>query len=207
MDIENGTKIALEFAGLDERVGSVLVGMAPDAYLILYVPLSHKAKKKATRKTVLTGRYVFQGTVFGFKSQILEHIAYPASLLFLTFPPKVEVLELRREPRVPCLFPGRVNVGNVSAGGLVMDMSPSGCRLEFKKSKATVDDGVFSPGLRVQLEFYAVEEKNAYSIYSEVVNSFCKNGTVSVGLRFDDVHKHFKKVIAGYVNTLAAELA
>lgn len=207
MQIEIGTKIALEFAGLDERVGSILVGMSPESYLILYAQLSQGAKKKAKRKNVVTGRYVFQGTVFGFKSQILDHIMYPASLLFLSFPPTVEVLELRREPRVPCLFPGRVNVGAVSAGGLVTDMSPSGCRLEVKKSAATVDDSIFSPGLRVQLEFYAVEEKNSYSVYCGVVNSFCKDDTLSVGLRFDDVHKHFKKIITGYVNTLAAELA
>ena len=114
MRIEMGTKVALELAGLEGRVGSVLVGMSPDAYLILYAPLTHEARKRAGRKNVVTARYVFQGTVFGFKSHILDHISYPASLLFLGYPSRVEVLELRREPRASCLFPGTLQIGRAS---------------------------------------------------------------------------------------------
>jgi len=207
MQIEMGTKLALELSGLEGRVGSLLVGMAPESYLILYTPLTQEARKRVNRKNVVTGRYVHQGTVFGFKAQVLDYIMYPAALLFLSYPSEVEVLELRREPRAPCYFPGLMRINSISAGCMVRDMSPSGCRVDVDAACRDSADGLFAPGLRVQLDFYAFEEKNAYSLYTEVVNACCRDGVLSVGLKFDDVHKHFKKIAAGYVQAVSAGAA
>ncbi len=207
MEIELGAKLALEFSGLPERLGGVLVGLSEGAYLILYAPLSHHAKKKTGRKNVVTARYVFQGQVFGFKSQILDYIIYPAALLFLSFPEKIEVLELRREPRIPSFFPAILKAGEIPANGAVVDLSPSGCRVALNNGDGLVDKEAFRPGERVQLEFYAVEEKNTYTLFCDVVNAFEKDGAVNVGVRFDEVHKHFRKVIKAYVERLAREKA
>jgi len=208
MEIERGTKVQLVFPGDEERVCGIMVGLFPEAYLILSIPFTSAMKKKAKKKHVVTGRYVHCGTVYGFRAMVMNYIVDPASLLFLEYPAQVEVLELRREPRVPCLFPATVGrEGEPPRTAIICDISPSGCRVSLRGTGASPEGGQFEPGERVKLDFYAIETKNGYSIYTEVTNAFCRDGVLHLGLRFDAVHRSFRKAITHFVGELALELA
>ncbi|NDY58512.1 flagellar brake protein [Desulfovibrio sulfodismutans] len=204
MEIERGTKVQLVFPGDEERFCGIMVGLFPDAYLILSIPFTATMKKKAKKKHVVTGRYVHCGTVYGFRAMVMNYIVDPASLLFLEYPSHVEVLELRREPRVPCLFPATlVRDDDTPRTGILTDLSPSGCRVSLRGAEGVP----FAGGDRVKLEFYAVEPKNQYTVFTEVTNVTTRDGVLHLGLRFDSVHRGFRKAITHFVGELALELA
>lgn len=204
MEIERGAKVQLAFPGDEERACGILVGLYPDAYLILSIPFTTTMKKKAKKKHVVTGRYIHCGTVYGFRAMVMNYIVDPASLLFLEYPPHVEVLELRREPRVPCLFPAILHRDDQSPRtGIISDLSPSGCRVCLRGAGGVP----FAGGDRVKLEFYAVEPKNQYTVFTDVTNVSTQDGVMHLGLRFDPVHRSFRKAITHFVGVLALELA
>jgi c-di-GMP-binding flagellar brake protein YcgR len=181
-----------------------MVGLFPDAYLILSIPFTTTMKQKAQKKHVVTGRYVHCGTVYGFRAMVMNYIVDPASLLFLEYPPQVEVLELRREPRVSCLFPAILHRDDdTPRTGILTDLSPSGCRVSLRGSGGVP----FAVGDRVKLEFYAIEPKNQYVVFTDVTNVIFQDGVLHLGLRFDSVHRGFRKAITHFVGELALELA
>lgn len=202
MDIEWGTKVLVEFAGLSERAGCVLVGLKQDDYVILSAALSRHMRKKADRGNIVTGRYLNKGTVYGFKSRILDYLTFPAQTLFLAYPPDVEVLELRRETRIPCHVPAEVQLDVGAFRGLMTDLSSSGCRIFFKNG----DICQVEAGTRVKLDFYAFEEKNAYSVFADVINVRRQGEGSFMGLRFDGVHKRFRHMIEQYVERVDRDM-
>lgn len=204
MDIERGTKVQLVFPGDEERVCGIMVGLFPESYLILSIPFTTGIKKKAKKKHVVTGRYVNCGTVYGFRAMVMNYITDPASLLFLEYPPQVEVLELRREPRVPCLFPATLSrSGEAPRAAIISDISPSGCRVCIRGTAGVP----YASGDRVMLDFYAIEQKNQYTVFTDVINVTVREGVQHLGLRFDPVHRGFRKAITHFVGVLALELA
>jgi c-di-GMP-binding flagellar brake protein YcgR len=204
VDIERGAKVQLVFPGDEERVCGIMVGLCPDAYLILAIPFTSAIKKKAIKKHVVTGRYVHCGTVYGFRAMVMNYIVDPASLLFLEYPSHVEVLELRREPRVSCLYPATLSRDDETPRtGILTDLSPSGCRVSLRGAGGVP----FAGGDRVRLEFYAIEPKNQYAVFTDVTNVIIQDGVLHLGLRFDPIHRTFRKAITHFVGVLALELA
>lgn len=121
------------------RFQSVLIGLKNDRYLLAELP--NPAKYGDLREKMFTEQELIVRTIcekttgecLGFKSFIRAKQKLPEPLLFLAFPPRVEIRELRSEKRLLVSQPAFVIVESMNAHiyGMIMDLSGSGCRFEF----------------------------------------------------------------------------
>lgn len=147
--IELGTSLTFEVTGVDSRIKSSFIGMEPGRYVIIKMPIgSDEYQSKLCKGNSVIVRYLHEGTIYGFKTLILNTIAEPASLLFIEYPQAIEEHNLRASQRLDCYLPCKFRmVGSIKndAGeeeivedefeGVVADISKVGCRGSFASSK------------------------------------------------------------------------
>ncbi|WP_029458761.1 PilZ domain-containing protein [Solidesulfovibrio alcoholivorans] len=142
-----GTKMILEVAGIEDKLQSLCAGYLRSRCVITQMPLLAEANREALYQLLYPGagviaRYLHEGTVIGFSAKIIKWIQVPFPLIFLTYPPRLESMDLRRHKRISCCFPGQVRLGEASFTGMVLDLSLSGCQF------STITDGA-APAVRV----------------------------------------------------------
>lgn len=104
-------------------------------------------------------RYIHEGKVVGYRSEIRGGQLSPEPLLFLSFPDRIEEILLRKHPRIPLHQPIMIRSealpGAASAPfqeppvvGVLQDLSIAGCRAALTGSARWV-----RPGAAVRLEF------------------------------------------------------
>lgn len=205
MQIDNGTRSIIELPGCEERICGVVAGFKTDEFIIIAANVPPYLRKKVSEPCVVTARYLHRGSVFGFKSRLLKYQLAPASLLFLAQPQKVECLELRKEPRVSCHFPARVSFKALNFKGLIVDISPSGCKLVVPMTGNVVDVREQIKGQLVQLDFFPLERSKSYSVFAKAVAVNREYNVLHFGLVFDDRHDQFKYMVADYVEACGLE--
>lgn len=129
-----GMEMSLEIKSPTDpnKIVTQLVGFVRGNYIIVATPRlsGNTINFGAGRNTVIV-RYLLDGTVFGFQSQVLRTIGAPFHLTFLKYPDKIEEVSLRRTPRVQVVIPiRRVNAGdgrecivNLSAMGALLQLT------------------------------------------------------------------------------------
>ncbi|MEA5090158.1 flagellar brake protein [Solidesulfovibrio sp.] len=142
-----GTKMILEVAGIEDKLQSLCVGYLRSRCVITQMPLLAEAQREALYQILypnaaVIARYLHEGTVIGFSAKVIKWIQVPFPLIFLTYPPRLESMDLRRHKRVSCCFPGQARLGEASLAGMVLDLSLSGCQF------STIVDGP-PPPIRV----------------------------------------------------------
>ena len=132
--LEIGTRMAVNLGmqkGDDGRIAADLVGMVHFEYIILRLPWVPGLRTRLVPGAGVTVRFVNNGELCGFQSQILVHIPKPSLLLFLTYPEVIEKLALRQHKRLQCALPVQMHSRRGDAQGVVADLSQGGCRVAF----------------------------------------------------------------------------
>lgn len=200
--IEIGTPLQLEIGEIRDRLKSALVGMELDQYLILRTPGA--LSSMTARPDLLPGipvivRYLYEGTVFGFESGLIKAIATPRRLLFVEYPRKTEIHDLRAHKRVDCLLPASSAGRGGETAGTVLDLSGRGCRYV---AKATQDRPLppFQIGdkLDLRLQFPGIAEDQGVS---GVIRNMNKDiSQTSLGIQFKDMRSPVRKLIADFIS-------
>lgn len=133
---EFGTELQLEIDGVASRLRTQLIGIDADRILIVKTPTMSQigginVKLFAGNRVIV--RYVFEGSVFGFETAIVEAITSPMRLLFLAYPKVVTARNIRSNPRVNTSLPAKLKAGEAGADATVTDISISGCQLEIRR--------------------------------------------------------------------------
>ncbi len=167
MPISVGTELLIEIADLKLRLKSELIGIEDDEYLI--VKLSHHDsgggfKDKTIEQSPLVIRYVYKGSVYGFKATVLNIISKPAKLIFVSYPERIEECNVRTSPRYDCVLPAAATIGDASTELIITDISKNGCRCvimtSMVKNKAKLYDTInMNSELELKVEFPGMEDK------------------------------------------------
>lgn len=134
IDIEPGTPLQIEIEGIAFRFASTFIGMEAQEYLILKVPeVPREAPIRNIRTKLISGvhlvvRYLNEGSVIGFRSQLSEAIFAPHKLMFVKYPKTIEQHDLRSDKRVNCTIPVKIVIDNKNYKGTMLDISKKGCR-------------------------------------------------------------------------------
>ncbi len=74
------------------------------------------------------------GTVYGFRSEVINRVSVPAPLLFLSHPDSVERLALRRAERLDVTLPCSIHGAFGDHEVVLLDLCPSGCSFAARSS-------------------------------------------------------------------------
>lgn len=143
-DIRPGTQVVIEAGGLNKRFRTRYIGQERGHYFLIRMPTAVASTNLYeylyTGNTIVV-RYIKDGKIWGFASEIQGHIAKPQPLLFLDFPTQVESHNLRQAPRIDCHFPVTSLIRGIDVDCIITDISPRGCKLRLASADCTVEIG------------------------------------------------------------------
>jgi hypothetical protein len=198
--VEWGMQLRLSFAGFPESFKATLVGMDRGQYLICGDPKVPGIWTALNAKDQTVVRYLYRGTVYGFKCTLLGAVEKPAKLLLLSYPENIEMVSLRQHQRVQCLIPGRLELGSTTYHGMVLDLSVSGCRFAF--TTTTEDDlSMVKPGEDVYLSLHLPGLSIEKPLAITVKNVRKHADKVSVGGEFKGLDDDAVQALQTYIET------
>ena len=182
LNISSGHPVQFQIEGQYERHFSTLVGLEKGGYLLIKTPKIHGFTNDIYSGLPIIVRYIFQGTVFGFKSKITGLVMRPVGMIILEFPEKVETHNLRAYQRSECYIPIKLSLGNGMTPGILIDISAGGCRvwIESENSKVT-------PEIAADIELKLAHEEGSESgrIKGQIRNMKKDDSGTSLGIQFD----------------------
>ena len=193
-----GTQIVLQFDGSEERFKSHLVGLEPGSFLILAMPRLDRGRSQLIEAPGLILRYVYAGSVYGFRARLQGHILNPSPLLFLSYPPSVESLNLRKKHRVTCRIPATATVRETRLEGIILDLSASGCRLSARLADAAVL-GPIQLGEEISLRFPLLGFEGDRTFVGKARNISQSKEALTIGLEFVKMGAETVRSIETYV--------
>ncbi|MDI6801889.1 MAG: flagellar brake protein [Thermodesulfovibrionales bacterium] len=134
-----GLILSIEMPKNRNYVMTPLIGLEKDLYLIVKLVYVDGKPLNIKNKENYTVRFFKDGSAYGFRTEVLSILFYPAPLIFLKYPEKIETLNIRKEERYKTNIPAKLMDSQeiIRADAAIMDISKTGCLL-----KAPITEGI-----------------------------------------------------------------
>lgn len=195
LPITLGTELLIELVDFKQRIKSSLIGMENNRYLI--VKLSSKDfdagfTPEAVKQSPMIIRYLFRGSVYGFKTSVLHTISEPSRLVFVTYPQKIEEFNVRNNPRYQCILPAEIEYNGEAVEMVIVDISQKGCRCVVRTHSVKNREQFYSfididREIGINVQFPGVEDK--LRLASRVRNINKDNDRVIFGVLFEETEE------------------
>lgn len=213
LPITLGTELLIEIADIKMRFKSEVVGVESERFLIVKLPIKdfsdyfQKYQDAGDGQVNVIVRYIYKGSVYGFKSHIISIITTPAQLVFINYPQKIEGISIRSNLRHECILPANVSTGVDAFDAVVIDISTAGCQCSVKRSlfgdlkkfyemvelNSEILLSMFFPGLSEHVEFSAV-----------VKNIHESDGKILFGAMFQGLTEETEENLNSFISLVAA---
>jgi HD-GYP domain-containing protein (c-di-GMP phosphodiesterase class II)/c-di-GMP-binding flagellar brake protein YcgR len=127
-----GTLASIQSELSDRKAKSIVIGMEREDFIILRISNPADAQILQVGTPVVI-RYIYAGEAYGFEAEILEMVQNPAPLPIITYPSRVEKLNLRSERRHDCLLPASIEFDGNTIRCVTVNLSYSGCRVFIRQ--------------------------------------------------------------------------
>lgn len=200
-----GTRMLVEPAGMGDRFKSEFVGMVRGGFIIVRVPRIPGINEFLYIEKKVTVRYVHEGNVYGFESEVLLNQSAPFRLLFLRYPDTVEILNLRRCPRVDCYLP--VKIGMEEGGqyteydGMMLNLSCGGCQLVLDAASGDLPPIAVDTELTVTFRMFEADKDTRITGKAKNIN--VNKQRMYLGLMYGELPADVRDGIDNYVNNVA----
>lgn len=183
--LEFGTLLNVHFDGVGSAKTSI-IGIDRDKYLIIKPPALNGLETKLFKKNQTVISYLHEGMIYGFRCTLIGYIKTPFPLLILSYPEAAETVNLRKHKRLTCLLNGKLQSNSLAFKTIILDISPSGCRLVIP-DPAGLDMALVSLGSRVKIGAELEEPEGGVS-FDACVKNLQKDGNgLVLGLEFNKV--------------------
>jgi c-di-GMP-binding flagellar brake protein YcgR len=198
-----GSTLDIHVRGSRSRIKSELIGIEEGKFLIVKLPpIQSKGSilNLLYKGNVIIVRYLIKGTVFGFKTRISQFVHYPAKLVFIEYPKRIETRELRANKRIECYLPANVKINDNTIDGVIVDISKGGCQIVIEKAKVKgslvlqVDD-------EIGISFQLPGVKEELTVAGKQKNIKKDGDSVSIGIKFDKWNIEAQERIYGFLAT------
>lgn len=204
INVDVGERIILQFSGEKGSMKSEVVGYSFDNYIIIRAPAIPGIRNKVLDGKDVIVKFFFDGIVYGFKSDVLNYVTKPESLLFINYPAYIEKVEIRSHSRILCNLPAAVYIKESNLEGIIFDISKGGCRLNIYNFNYSLVKN-FAIEEEVRLNFYLPTDTEPLDIKSRAKNINSSSDNVSIGLQFSENDPSVQKIskYVDYVNRLS----
>ncbi len=172
------------------QYGSTVLGWKHRSWIVCEWPFHLGEPIPCGAGTVCLLRYIYEGKMIGYRAEILNTQMQPFPFLLLAFPPTVEEVPLRKHGRVSAQEPivlSRVQEDPPNPrseppariGGLLMDLSASGCGVLLQRP---VQD--FFPGMVMRVEFEIIGTGHVNNLTAVIRNVTMQADGTQLGLEF-----------------------
>ncbi len=205
--IDIGTELNIEFKELESRFKSSLLGIVPSKYVIAQIPeiISNDFVVKCNRKKGgdVVVRYLYDGSVYGFKSKYIGITPDPINLMILQYPNEIEACNIRKDERVNCILPGKLKIGEDVQDVSILDLSASGCQVAIINSDVDLEriGSELSANDRLQLLVQVPGEGKGLIMNAIHKNVRRDNLRLSVGVQFSKLMVEIRKKIDKFIVT------
>jgi hypothetical protein len=171
--------------------GSTLLGWKAQAWVICEWPFHFGQPVPCEAGTPCLVRSMVAGKLVAYHAEVRMAQMSPLPLLYLAFPRRVEEIHLRKESRVASnepllLMQGThreatlaLSNGSAPIGGLLQDLSFSGCRIIIQGPRADV-----VLGATVSLEFELIGIGHITHLAGSIKNLAERDGALLLGIEF-----------------------
>ncbi len=206
-----GTPMQVEINGVSLKMSSVSVGYLADNCLIIKYPSTGSFGSIASRLfkgNIVTVRYINDGDVLGFQSELLGTTNDPVRLLFIAYPAVIARRSLRSSRRIECYLPANLELIDRAKGedvvqdGVITDISRTGCSFNMVKGspERMLPDVRMNDPITLYLQFPGVEDK--IDLRANVRNIQRDSQKMRMGMQFIDLDEKRKMSIMEYTATL-----
>lgn len=205
---EPGIPLMVKIAGVPDQLRCCLVGVEPGVSIIVRLPVSVGESWKLSENTNCVVRYLSDGTVYGFKTYLQgKYVRDPLRFLFLAFPYDLEVHNLRGSSRIACFLPSKLDLGQSSLDGVVLDIGAGGASFEYRIPPDSGSPPALYLGMEVTLicELWGMDGEQ--SIACQVRNFNVDDTTLSVGMAFGEGNDTAIACIKDYVGKVQELMA
>jgi c-di-GMP-binding flagellar brake protein YcgR len=137
-----GTQVMFEVPRSLETKGQTFFrGLKEDHYIILDYPNNANGVPLVLKDQMpCVVRFLFQGKVYAFQSEIIRTIRFPYPFVFIQYPQKLDYINLRNSERypirIPTVFSKQAMEGPLEGilEGRILDLSDRGCLLETNQA-------------------------------------------------------------------------
>jgi hypothetical protein len=198
--LDIGSDLFLQFKDREEYFPSYLIGLKPDAYIIIKTPAILGEEYGLTKERQVILKYKHLGEVFRFNANVIESLDKPFKITFITFPEQIEKIEFRNSSRVFCSIPANLYFKDNEVQGAVTDISIGGCRFKTKDINKFEEIILIKRDEEVTLHFalLGLEEIKEFSCTVKKIG-FDDDITLRIG--FKEIDTEFSDMIASYVET------
>jgi hypothetical protein len=201
------SQLTLRLPFTEQRYEGKVVGLEPFEYIIVQARLPQDVQARLVTNTVVVAQLHVGGTLFGFRTEIMNRLTSPAPLLFLAYPATVERVVLRRDERVKVSVPGNVHGTFGDHEVVVIDLAPAGCCFTARSNLKSPLRAA-QPGERVLLRCDLALSGCGQTLMAPVVLRRIdeERGRITMGGQFVDLPEDGTKLLHDYVQRMQSIL-
>ncbi len=182
-----GIIFRLHIEGVSRRLSSELIGIEDGKYLIVKMPPLHTMKNVSSllaKENEITVKYMYKGTMFGFKSHVIELIHSPFKLVFIKYPEVIESFDVRGNKRVECFLPASIKIAEHIIEGSITDVSRAGCLFSVEAHEYEDRINLLELNNEIRMGFYLPGVEEELSIDAKQRSVIKDSDNTSIGIEF-----------------------
>ena len=131
MDIGTILKIKLNPIGqtASRTFQGEYIGVVHYKFIVIRLPSVPGLINILLPKTIVEVQYQMDGSVHSFFAEVEGHATRPTFLLFVSYPDRLTILDIREHNRVACTLPCVLHNPQGAISGMIADLSMGGCRV------------------------------------------------------------------------------
>jgi c-di-GMP-binding flagellar brake protein YcgR len=204
LSLQYGTPLITTFRSDEKSLKARLVGVDPGELLVIRLPAKRWVHEHlyegngVTFKTVSTST----GQVFGFRSNIIGNCVKPHIILAVTtYPDVVETFGLRKETRISCYLPCRLQAANQKTEAVVVDISTSGCRVSLASEAAS--ELFLNLNEQIQIGMAMLGMEGEQLVQGRIKNISTDGDMTGLGLSFENMEQPLEESIRRYTEQVS----